>query len=269
MKTLVMSKLGELVVITDRPDWHRMVEVLVEVAGELGVPLPRALYDGPPEYERLIPLEEVHDRHLVGREVSGKVEYWHRDQMVLFFGRFGETPLDETKGLLAHELMHHLDNIQQRNVTSYALFCAPFCKVGFPSICVDYIKACVDTLRNVSINSRLSPKYSRVCLLNDLTEAQRALDGAKSASDEVRRRLSFLFSLITATALALFKETKGEVFEIHNMAISSYPTLSRLSNLLRGHFERAVRRRLDQSWEREFLSDLRPIICCVMREALE
>lgn len=269
MKTTVKSDLGDLVVITDRPDWHRVVEVLVEVARELNVPLPRALYYGPPEYEGLIPLEEVHDRHLVGRGVSGGIEYWHRDRMVLFFGRFGENTTDELKGLLAHELMHHLDNLHQRNVTSYALFCAPFCRGGSPPMCVDLIKACVDTLRNVSINSRLPLRYGGVGLLNDLAEARRAFRGAESASDEPTRRLAFLFSLIVATALALFEGTREEASEIRDAALNSYPTLCNLSEYLRSHFERAVGRGLDMGWERDFLSDLRPFICRAIRDALE
>ncbi len=266
MKTTVETPLGELMVVTDRKDWNGLVKLLVEVAKELHLPLPKALYYGPADYWRILSPEDFQDRHLTGRGVSGRAEYWHRDQMILFFGSLDGASVSEVKGFLAHELMHHLDNLQQRSLTSYALFCAPFCDVGYPSACVDIIKACVDTLRSVSINSRLPADYGKVCLLENLREAKRAFQEDMSSKEEAGRRLAMIFFVIVTMGLGLFGEVEREVARMRDEAIQACPSLSHVSIFLAEHFEKAFGEQLDQDREGRFLSDLRPNVCGLMRD---
>jgi hypothetical protein len=158
-KMRVGTPLGDLTVFTNHEDWMKLVETLFVVSRELRVPLPKALYYGPPDYTNLLLPTDYTDRHLTYRGTSSTMEYWYRDQMILFFESLEDNPPDRVKALLAHELIHHSDNLNNLNITAYALPCAYFCNEDLGSACVDYFKICLDALRNTSVNSRLPIVY--------------------------------------------------------------------------------------------------------------
>lgn len=122
-KMRIGTPLGDLTVFTNHEDWRRLVETLFVVSRELNVPLPKALYYGPSDYTNLLPPTDYTDRHLTYRGTSSIMEYWYRDQMILFFGSLEESPANQVKALLAHELIHHSDNLNNLNITAYALPC--------------------------------------------------------------------------------------------------------------------------------------------------
>ena len=193
MKTEITTPLGKLTIITDQHHWMFLVATLIDLARELNVPIPKTLYYGPMEYEKLLTSSDFQDVHMTGRRTSDIVEYWYRDQMVLVYTTLTKLSENDLKGLLAHQLLHHYDNINHRNITSYALYCASNCDLDYPIVCVTYVKICTDMLRNLSVSIRLPIKYRRPNLMRYLIRAERAIQDALIIKNETQRKLALRY----------------------------------------------------------------------------
>jgi len=266
MKIEIDTPLGRLTIITDKHYWMFIVAALIDSANELGLStIPKTVYYGPVKYERLLSLEDFQDLPLVER-TRDPVEYWYRDQMLLIYSDQALLSETELKGLIAFELLHHDDNVNQRNITSYALYCASTCDLDYPQVCVDYVKVCMDVLRKVSVASRLSPLYRRPKLMRDLEGAEDAHYEAEVLEDEAQRRLAHLYCLIISTGLSLFGETAERATELRGLSLRAYPEMAEASSFFAKQFKIASERLLDQTFEARFLAHLRKILCNLMHK---
>ena len=268
MKTEISTPLGELTIITDQHHWMFIVAILIDLSRELSVPLPKTLYYGPLEYEELLSPADFKDLHMTGRRTSDVVEYWYRDQMILVYTT--QTKLSETdlKGFLAHQLLHHDDNINHRNITSYALYCASTCDLDFPNVCINYVKVCTDTLRNVSVSTRLPIKYRRPNLTRNVKRAERAIQDAKIIKNETQRKLALLYCVILSTGLALFNETEERAVALQSLSLTLYPELEAIQKFLNEQFNTVLNELLDQKFEESFLSQINQLLCDLMHKIL-
>lgn len=266
MRRHIETQLGDLTVFTDRRDWKALVGMLVDVAEELDLPLPRALYYGPPDYTKLLSPEDYKDRHLTYRGTTSIMEYWHRDQMVLFFGRMEEQPLERMRALFAHELVHHSDNIECLNITSYALPCIYWCNEDFISVCVDYFKLCMDALRNTSVNSRLPSRYRELCISDILEQARRAMGDAEEAHDDIHRQLARLYAVIQVSSLISFKDKECEAREILEVVISGSTAFKELSSFILRSVKNIFGRKLSINIEESYSRSLKLLICSSMKQ---
>lgn len=241
-----------------------MVELLVDVALELHTPLPKALYYGSPDYTTLLKPDDFHDRHLVPRGVSGITEYWHRDQMILFFGKLDNEPTNLVKALLAHELIHNSDNNKGRYIISYSLPCIYHCYEGFVNACVGCFNTCVGIFRNASVNSRLPFHYRKVCLSQDLEQANKLKHEAEKLKDP-QKSYTLLYLVIITSALVLFDESRAEAYKILKNTLSTAPFLSSFFLALKRGFQEVLWRPPNLKSEKSFIQTIIPKICLTMK----
>jgi hypothetical protein len=260
----VNTVLGNLTVFSDQHDFTVLVELLVEVALELDTTLPKALYYGSPDYTTLLKPDDFHDRHLVTRGASGVTEFWHRDQMVLFFGKLDNEPTNLVKALLAHELIHNSDNNEGRYITSYSMPCIYHCYKGFVTACVGCLNTCMGTLRNTSVNSRLPFHYRKVCLSQDLEQAYKLKYEAKKL-EEPQKSYSLLYLVILSSALILFEDSKAEAYNILKSVLSTTPSLKSFSLVLKRGFQEVLWRPPNLKLEESFIRTITPEICSTMK----
>jgi hypothetical protein len=268
MKTEISTPLGELTIITDQHHWMFLVALLIDLTRELSVPIPKTLYYGPMEYEELLSTADFQDVHMTGRRTSDIVEYWYRDQMILVYTT--RTKLSETdlKGFLAHQLLHHDDNLNHRNVTSYALCCASNCDLDYPDVCINYVKICTDTLRNISVSTRLPIKYRRLNLMRNLKRAERSIQDAKIIKNKAQRQLALLYCIILSTGLALFNETEERAIALQSLSLNMYPELKTIQKFLNEQFNTVLNELLNQKFEEHFLSEINQLLCDLMHKIL-
>ena len=268
MKTEISTPVGKLIIVTDQHHWMFLVAILIDLARELSVPIPKTLYYGPMEYEKLLTPSDFQDVHMTGRRTSDIVEYWYRDQMILVYTTLTKLSETDLKGLLAHQLLHHDDNINHRNITSYALYCASNCDLDYPNVCTTYVKICTDTLRNISVSIRLPIKYRRPNLIRNLMRAEKGFQDAKIIKNETQRKLALLYCVIISTGLALFNETEERAVELQNLSLNLYPQLKSIQKFLIKQFNIVSKELLNQKFEEHFLSKINELLCDLMHKIL-
>jgi len=268
MKTEISTPLGELTIITDQHHWMFLIALLIDLARELSVSLPKILYYGPMEYEELLSPADFQDVHMTGRRTSDVVEYWYRDQMILVYTARTKLSEADLKGFLAHQLLHHDDNINHRNITSYALYCASTCDLDYPNVCINYVKICIDTLRKISVSTRLPIKYRRPNLMRNLKRAERAIQDAKIIKNKAQRQLALLYCVILSTGLALFNETEERAVEIQSLSLNLYPELKVIQEFLNEQFNTVLNELLDQKFEEHFIFEINQLLCDLMHKIL-
>ncbi len=266
MKMRVGTPLGDLTVFSNHEDWMRFVETLFVVSRELRVPLPKALYYGPSDYTSLLPPTDYTDRHLTYRGTSSIMEYWYRDQMILFFGSLEEETYNHTKALLAHELIHHLDNLDNLNITAYALPCAYFCNEDAGQNCVTYFKICLDAFRNTSVNSRLPPFYQEICNEDSLEYAREAMKKTKKSRDREQRLLALLYSMIVASSLIPFKKIETEAKDILKTALKRFPAFEEFSIFIQKSVQEISGKKPSIAIEETYIESLNPLLCSTMKQ---
>jgi len=266
MKKHVETHLGGLTVYTDREDWEKVAEMLVDVAEEMSIPLPRALYYGPTDYTRLLAPGDFSDRHLTRRGVASPLEYWHRDEMVLLFWRLGEKPLGRIKAMLAHELVHHSDNVEGLNITSYALPCIYGCVEDFTPACVTFFKVCLDCFRNASVNSRLPGRYRELCVEDIMEQAREATRNAARTRDDIQRGLARFYTVILTSSLLPFQDVEQEAGQLLKSTLSESSALEGLSLFIRGRVERIHGRKPSIAAEESYIRTLKPLLCSILKQ---
>jgi hypothetical protein len=266
MRTRVETCLGDLTVYTDRKDWEVVVAMLVDVAEELSVPLPNALYYGPADYTRLLSSEDFSDRHLTRRPVASPFEYWHRDRMVLLFGSLGDQPMGKVRAMLAHELLHHSDNLEGLNITSYALPCIYGCIEDFSPACVNFFKVCMDAFRNASVNSRLPSIYREICVDDVLEQALKAMVDSEQALDDIQRGLALLYTTILASSIVSFIKKEREAMDILNKVRQDYPYFKQLSLFLQDAVRGIIESKLSIDGEESYIRSFVPLLCSNIKE---
>jgi len=269
MKIRVRTLLGDLTVFTDQEDWKKVVEIMIDVAKELDLPLPRALYYGTSDYTKVLSPTDYKDVHLTYRGVSSTMEYWHRDNMILLFERLEDRPLNRVKALFAHELIHHSDNVNNLNITAYAIPCARFCNMGIGPVCVAYFKVCLDTLRNTSVNSRLPSIYKEICTTDSLEQVKEAMKDARKAREKGQRQLALLYAVILASSLILFAETKQDAADILRSATKDLPLFEKFSLFLQKSAEEIFGKKPSIATEESYIESFKPLLCSIMKHIFQ
>ncbi len=268
MKTEITTPLGKLTIITDQYHWMFLVAILIDLARELNVSIPKTLYYGPMEYEKLLTPSDYQDLHMTGIRTSDVVEYWYKDQMILVYTTLTKLLETDLKGLLAHQLLHHDDNINHRNITSYALYCASNCNLDYPNVCITYVKICTDTLRNISVSTRLPIKYRKPNLMRNLMRAERAIQDAKIIKNETQRQLALLYCVIISTGLTLFNEIDERAVELQNLSLNLCPKLKSIQKFLIEQFNIVSNELLNQKFEENFLFKVNECLCDLMHKII-
>ena len=186
--------------------------------------------------------------------------------MILFFGSLEDQPRGNVKAMLAHELLHHSDNVEGLNITAYALPCIYGCVEDFSPACVNFFKVCMDAFRNASVNSRLPFIYRELCVDDVLEQALRAMADSEQVLDDIQRGLAFLYTAILASSVVSFIRKEREAMDVLKKVIRDYPHFNRLSIFLqdavRGIMERELSIDVEQSYIRSFV----PLLCSNIKQ---